>query len=168
MHVRWGILALIVCLAAFALTQDKPATDKDKPTGAVAQAAAASGYAYIHVYRARRYMGSALSPTIVVDSKPAVRIGNGRRATLKLTPGAHTITSDDKSSAIEAEFKAGQHYYIRIDEKEGFWKGHGQLTMVMPEQGGAEYKKQKPAEADRRLDKEVIDEAATDGEAGNS
>jgi len=54
--------------------------------------------------------------------------------------------------------KSGQDYYIRVDEEAGFWKGHGKLTMLMPEQGSAEYKLQKPVEGDRRLAKEMIED----------
>jgi hypothetical protein len=45
---------------------------------------------------------------------------------------------------------------VRIDEATGFWKGHGRLTLVLPEQGTAEYKLQKPIEEDRKIEKEMI------------
>lgn len=89
-----------------------------------------------------------------------VRIGNGRRASIKLTPGTHTVRSDDKSSAITIDAKAGQNYYVRVDEQAGFWKGHGKLTMLQPEQGGPEYKMQKPVEEDRKAAKEMIEAEA--------
>lgn len=60
-------------------------------------------------------------------------------------------------SAISIDAKAGQDYYVRIDEQAGFWKGHGKLTLVMPEQGSAEYKLQKPVEEDRKVAKELIE-----------
>ena len=44
-----------------------------------------------------------------------------------------------------------------MDEEPGFWKGHGKLTMLMPEQGAAEYKLQKPIEPDRRIAKEILE-----------
>jgi hypothetical protein len=122
-----------------------------------AQAAANPGIALLRVYRQRRYAGSGLAPSIFVDDKQVARIGNGRRCTIKLSPGSHTIRSDDKSSAITLDAKAGQEYYVRVDEETGFWKGHGKLTMILAEQGSAEYKLQKPVEEDRKFAKEMIE-----------
>jgi len=115
-----------------------------------------SKFGYLKVYRARRFTGSGLAPSIYVDEKQIVRVGNGRRCTIKLTPGEHKINSDDKSSAISLDVKAGAEYYIRVDEEPGFWKGHGKLTMLPTEQGTAEYKMQKPVEEDRIIDRELV------------
>lgn len=113
-------------------------------------------FAYVGVYRSRRYAGSALAPTIAVDGKQIVRIGNGRRCLFKITPGPHTINSDDKSSAISIDAKPGDVYFVRIDEEPGFWKGHGKLTLVASEQGSAEYKLEKNVEDDRIFAKDMI------------
>jgi hypothetical protein len=126
-----------------------------------AKAAPNTDNAHLRVYRARRFEGSALAPSIYVDDKQVARIGNGRRCSIKLTPGHHTIRSDDKSSAIELDAKGGAEYYIRVDEATGFWKGHGKLTMLLPEQGSAEYKLQKPVEDDRKFAKEMIEGDST-------
>ena len=115
-------------------------------------------YAHLHVYRARRYMGSGLAPSIEVDEKKVARIGNGRRFTARLSPGTHSIFSDDKSSAITLDAKAGQDYFIRVDEEPGFMKGHGKLTLLMPEQGKPEFLKQKPIEPDRRLAPDMLED----------
>lgn len=68
---------------------------------------------------------------------------NGRFFVVTLGPGKHTIRSNDKASGVEIEMKAGLDYYIRIDMQEGFWKGHGRLTLVLPEQGAFEVKNTK-------------------------
>lgn len=141
-----------------AATQDTaPATTTPpaQPTADESRSAGAS--AHLFVYRQHRYVGAALAPSIFVDDKQVVRIGNGRRASIRLTPGAHTIRSDDKSSAISIDVKAGQDYFVRIDEQTGFWKGHGRLTMLQPEQGKPEYKMQKPVEEDRKVAKDMIE-----------
>jgi len=115
-------------------------------------------FALLRVYRHRRYAGSALAPSIYVDEKQVARVGSGRRLTARLSPGSHSIRSDDKSSAISLDAKPGQEYFVRVDEAMGFWKGHGKLTMLMPEQGAAEYKLQKPIEPDRRIAKEMLED----------
>jgi len=115
-------------------------------------------FARLRVYRQRRYVGSGLAPSIYVDEKQVARVGNGRRVTIRLAPGPHSIHSDDKSSSISLDVKAGQEYYIRVDEETGFWKGHGKLTLMMPEQGAPEFKLQKSVEEDRKFAREMIEE----------
>ena len=114
--------------------------------------------AHLHVYRARRFTGSALAPSIYVDGHQIVRLGNGRRCTIKLMPGMHIIKSDDKSSAISLDAKSGQDYFVRIDEESGFWKGHGKLTLLLPDQGNPEYQLQKPVESERKITPELIED----------
>jgi uncharacterized protein DUF2846 len=133
------------------------AQDKSVPVESATKTASAVVPAHVYVYRQRRYAGSALAPSIFVDDKQVVRVGNGRRASIRVLPGPHTIRSDDKSSAISIEAKAGQDYFVRVDEETGFWKGHGKLTLIMPEQGSAEYKLQKPVEEDRKVAREMIE-----------
>jgi Protein of unknown function (DUF2846) len=157
---------LILAGAAFAQQPDSNPPAKDEaaqsppaqPPAAGQASPGSDALAHLRVYRARRYMGSALAPSIYVDDKQIVRIGNGRRASIKLTPGTHTIRSDDKSSAVSVEAKAGQDYFVRVDEETGFWKGHGKLTMLLPEQGRAEFQLQKPVEDERKVVKDMIEE----------
>jgi hypothetical protein len=160
-------LALVLCSALlcsatlFAQEQAPPANPNPPAPQATASPAAsaapaATDSALLHVYRQHRYAGSALAPSIYLDDKQIARVGSGRRVTIRLTPGSHTVRSDDKSSAISLDAKPGQDYYVRVDEETGFWKGHGKLTLLLPEQGAAEYKLQKPVEPDRRFNKELI------------
>ncbi len=154
---------VLVLSATVVAAQDQTTTPTNPPPQApAAQAqtppATAPEVARLRVYRQRRYVGSALAPSIAVDGRQVARVGNGRRVTIILTPGPHSIASDDKSSAISIDAKAGQDYYVRIDEQTGFWKGHGKLTMLLPEQGSAEFRLQKPIEADRKLVKEMIED----------
>lgn len=168
-------IALMFMSTAVALSQQPDQSSTSQSSSSNQQAAGASTtektaapapeFARLRVYRQRRYVGSALAPSIFVDEKQVARVGNGRRCSLKLTPGTHTIKSDDKSSAISIDAKAGQDYYIRVDEAAGFWKGHGKLTMLMPEQGSAEYKLQKPIEPDRRIAKDMLEEDVEDASA---
>jgi hypothetical protein len=143
---------ILAMVEASSISKTPVAAEPSKQTAGIPE------IAHLRVYRQRRYSGSALAPSIFVDDKQVARIGNGRRCSIKLSPGSHTIRSDDKSSAITLDAKAGQEYYVRIDEETGFWKGHGKLTMILAEQGSAEYKLQKPVEEDRKIAKEMIEE----------
>ena len=121
--------------------------------------------AHLRVYRQHRFSGSALAPSIYVDDVQVARMGNGRRCSIRLSLGAHTIRSDDKSSAISIEAKGGQEYFVRVDEETGFWKGHGKLTMLPIEQGGPEYKLQKPVEEDRKITRDMIEADTSEPES---
>jgi hypothetical protein len=161
------LIPLVMLLFAQSLFAQEPKTGDPKPVEQVAttqkastadstQAAASVGL--LHVYRHRRYVGSALAPSIYIDDNQVARVGNGRRFTAKLTPGIHGIRSDDKSSSVSLDVKPGQDYYIRIDEETGMWKGHGKLTFLQAEQGKPEYTLAKPIEPDRRLAKDMLQE----------
>ena len=156
------LFCALVLAATFAVAQDTTSATSNSATQTAATPSQATAEtnapAHLRVYRARRFAGSALAPSIVVDGKQVARVGNGRRVAIKLSPGTHSVSSDDKSSAVSIDAKAGQDYYIRVDEETGFWKGHGKLTLLMAEQGSAEYKMQKPVESDRKFAKEMIED----------
>lgn len=141
--------------AAQSASAQQAAASMPTPSSAQASISAADA-GCLRVYRQRRYAGSALAPSIYVDDAQIARVGNGRRVAIRLAPGPHTIRSDDKSSAISLDVKAGQDYFVRVEEATGFWKGHGKLTLVLPEQGSAEYKLEKPLEEDRKVAKDLI------------
>ena len=107
-------------------------------------------------------MGAALAPTIYVDDIRVARVGNARRVTIRLSPGPHAVHSDDKDSVIRFEAKAGQEYYIRIDEVPGKWKGHGMINLVMPEEGMPQFEHEQPVELDRRYAKDMIEKDSND------
>jgi hypothetical protein len=54
------------------------------------------------------------------------------------------------------DLKPGQEYYIRVEIATGFWKGHGRLTLVMPEQGAGELKQLKPVDKDMIVDHDLV------------
>lgn len=156
----------IPCLSAFSALQE-PGSSTTNPSGLASSSNASAppradvpgeNLAHLHVCRQHRYVGSALAPSIAIDGTQVARVGSGRRVTIRLKPGSHSISSDDKSSAITLDVKGGQDYYVRIDEETGFWKGHGRLTLILPEQGSPEYKLQKPIEPERAFQKEMIED----------
>jgi hypothetical protein len=157
-----GFLGAFILSATILAAQDQKSTsaaDTQPPTVSSASVIAPDAdVAHLYVYRARRYVGSALAPTITVDGNPVARVGSGRRVNIRLALGTHTIGSDDKSSVVTIDAKSGGAYYIRVDEETGFWKGHGKLTMLMPEQGSAEYKLQKAIEPERKLNLRMIED----------
>jgi hypothetical protein len=160
------LIAVVALLFAHPLFAQESKASDPKPveqtatmqnTSATVSTPAAAPVGLLHVYRQRRFVGSALAPSIYVDDQQVARVGNGRRFTAKLTPGTHAIRSDDKSSLVSLDVKPGQDYYIRIDEATGAWKGHGKLTLLQSEQGKPEYALVKPVEPERRLAKDMLE-----------
>jgi hypothetical protein len=122
-----------------------PNTKPDTTKPEISKSEPSSGArATLYVYRHRRYEGGALKPSVYVDDRELARMGNGNYFVARLNPGPHTIRSNDKSSGVEVKMKPGEEYYIRVDIQEGLWKGHGRLTLVLPEQGSYEVKQTKP------------------------
>jgi hypothetical protein len=161
------LMALVMVFVAHSLFAQEPKTadlksvEQDasaEKAHATNSAPAAASVGLLHVYRQRRFAGSALAPSIYVDDRQVARVGNGRRFTAKLTPGTHGIRSDDKSSFVSLDIKPDQDYYIRIDEETGAWKGHGKLTLLQAEQGKPEYALVKPVEPERRIAKDMLED----------
>ena len=126
-----ALLLLFIPATTMAEEQSKPSVDKVR----------------VNVYRYKQFMGKGLRPSIYYEERDVARLQSGRYVVLALAPGTHVFRSNDKQSQIDLDLKAGQEYYIRIDIATGFMKGHGRLTLVQPEQGAAELKQMKPADA---------------------
>jgi hypothetical protein len=135
----------------------KPASAADAPKSA----ASSSDSAHVRVYRPKLLPGSGFNPSIYVDDKEVFRLVNARRCSVRITPGPHTISSDDKSSRIQVDAKAGQEFYISVQELPGgFFKGRGKLTLVANEQGKPEYQLEKPLDDDKKVAKDMIEDDA--------
>jgi hypothetical protein len=104
------------------------------PVAAV-PSAAPDAQANIYFYRAKRFQGYALKPSVYVDDARVGTMHNGDSIKVPVAPGEHRLYSNDKSTGIELDAKAGQTYYVRIDIQVGAWKGHGAVTLVDPQQG---------------------------------
>ena len=98
--------------------------------------------ATIRFYRPHRFEGSALKPPLFVDDIDVAHLHNGDAVEVTVSAGSHRVNSNDKSTGIDLDAKAGQTYFIRVDIKTGAWKGHGAMTLVDPQQGKYEFSKQ--------------------------
>ena len=152
------LLILAFSTALFAPQQPAPATIQ---AGDQAQASKATvpapQIALLHVYRPSEFFGAALFPSIYVDGEQVARVGNGRRVTIKLTPGSHSIKSDDKGSAITLDARAGEDYFVRLEEVQAIPKAKGKVTLMPPEQGTHEYDLQRPIEESRVVAPNMVD-----------
>jgi len=136
-----------------------PSNKTAAPADAPKTAASSSDSAHVRIYRPKLLPGSGFNPSIFVDDKEVFRLVNARRCSVRVGPGPHTITSDDKSSKIQIDAKGGQEFYISVQELPGgFLKGRGKLTLMSNEQGKPEYQLEKPLDEDKKVAKEMIEE----------
>jgi hypothetical protein len=144
-------------ILAMVQASGKPA-DPPAAGGTANAAASSSDSAHIRVYRPHLVPGSGINPPILIDDKVVAKLGNAKRFSVKVSPGPHTIKSDDKTSEITIDAKDGQEFYVSVQEIPGrFPKLKGKLTLVLIEQGRGEYRLTKPLEEDRKIEKDMIE-----------
>ena len=82
-------------------------------------------------FREAHFTGSALKPSIYVDSKEADRLANGRWFSVHAEPGKHELQSSAKNQpATVIETKAGETTYVQMVVVTGNWRGGGRLLQV--------------------------------------
>lgn len=111
----------------------QPAAPAEQP--AAPGASASDSPATVIFYRPKRFQGSALHPSVFVDDSAVGNMHNGDSLKFSVKPGNHRVYSTDKSTGIDLTVKPGETYYVRVDILVGFWKGHGGVTLVDPQQG---------------------------------
>lgn len=110
----------------------------------------------IYFYRIKQFAGSSLEPSVYCDEKELARMDNGRYFGVTLAPGKHVCRMGDKQTGFEIDVKGDQTYYAKVSIEAGFWKGHGRLTLIQPEQGGFELKKVKLLGASKVRNRELV------------
>jgi len=123
---------LFLLLPAATWAQDQKAAPAATPKAAT-----------ICFYRPHRFEGAALKPPIIVDQVDVAQLHNGDAIQVTVNPGSHKLHSNDKSTGIELDAKPGLTYFVRVDIKTGGWKGHGQVTLIDPQEGKYEFSQQK-------------------------
>lgn len=104
-------------------------------------AAVSKSMATVIIYRESNFAGGALRPTVMLDGKDFVNVGNGRVFVGAFRPGHYVFQMDDKKSGTELNLKPGQTVFMKVEIVPGFWKGGGRMTQVASEQGGFEAKR---------------------------
>ena len=159
------VLLATVLIAACSSSSPQPAAPASTPPPAAAAAPAApsaesaptpaemADLATVFIYRPKAFMGMALRPTVMVDGKDLVNIGNGRLYTGHFKPGKYLFQMDDKKSGAELELKPGDKIYFQVEIVPGFWKGGGKMMLIDPKQGEYEIKQLQPVPAAEVEDK---------------
>ncbi|WP_175414813.1 DUF2846 domain-containing protein [Nibricoccus aquaticus] len=136
-----GLLAILSSIF-FSGCASSPGVKADNPAViAKLDAVPRDQKALLVIYRESNFVGGALRPTVMIDGKDLVNIGNGRVFIAALNPGKYAIEMDDKKSGAELDLKAGDSAFFKTEIVPGMWKGGGRLLKVLPEQGLFEAKK---------------------------
>lgn len=99
------------------------------------------------IYREGRAFAALLSPTVIVNGKDLVNIGNGTVFVGTFQPGHYVFESNDKNSGTEVDLRPGSSLFIKLEIVPGVFKGNGRLLQVAPEQGAFEAKRLEPVKA---------------------
>lgn len=132
-----------------------PAVARDDQTYAVLHAsepALAAGWGRIYFYREGGFAGAAVQPTIFINGESAGgRSKPGDYYYLDVPAGSYEISTEtEKKEAVSLNVAAGASMYIRIDITMGFFIGHGQPSIIDPQQAVKEI-----AECDYRAPKSI-------------
>ena len=104
------------------------------------------------VYRQSKYVGSALKPSIYIDSNEATRLKNGRYVSLQVAAGKHNFESSMKNTApLEVEVKPNETVYLEMVILPGNWRGGGRLIPVGADEAKAALLKLKPADGQQAI-----------------
>ncbi len=110
----------------------------------------------LYIYRPKKFVGSALEPSIFVDGTELARMDNGRFFVVKLAPGKHIVHMTDEKKGYELNMNAGHTYYFRVGIEAGMWKGGGKILLEDNDKAAAEVKKLKPLDAEKIKDKTMV------------
>ena len=110
----------------------------------------------LYIYRPKKFVGSALEPSIFVDGTELARMDNGRFFVVKLAPGKHIVHMTDQKKGYELNMTGGNTYYFRVGIEAGMWKGGGKILLEDQDKGSAEVKKLKPLDAEKIKDKTMV------------
>ena len=97
--------------------------------------------ATIVIYRPNNSLGAFITPTVMLNGKELINIGNGRVFVAAIAPSRYVVEMDNKKSGTEVTLKSGSSVYLKVEMVPGTWIGKGKLTQVAPEQGEFEAKK---------------------------
>jgi hypothetical protein len=161
-------IVLIYGSAGVCLSQDQP-PKTDKPTEPAAPASSypktnpvnvtqqdQSNKPLIYFYRLKAFVGWALEPLILCDSKEIAKMDNGSYFAVSLEPGKHACNISNNKSGFEVDIKAGESRYAKVTLEAGVWKGHGVITLMQPEQAAYEIKNLKLLGASKIRDHDLV------------
>ncbi|HEY1630410.1 MAG TPA: DUF2846 domain-containing protein [Rhizomicrobium sp.] len=111
------------------------AADTTYATLHAGEPAVAADSGRIYLYRESSMMGAVVQPDVYVDGQKVWVAKNGDYYYVDRPAGSHEVSTstDDKDDAVTVPLAAGQSVYVRIHIEMGFFAGHGQPSIMLPE-----------------------------------
>lgn len=125
-------MALLSMMITFSCASTSKATEDKSDAAKSFEKVADKGVVYL--YRPGRFVGAAASSQIKINGTDAGGTGPGTFFRWELTPGTYAFSAFTKESSkvIEVDVIAGEHYFIRQDERMGL--SSGRVTMVLEDE----------------------------------
>ena len=113
--------------------------------------AAESNPAILHVYRDVEKLNAHIyKMPVYLDGEKIAILPGERQGTLKIAPGAHTLSSKapvtafQRNDDLQINVESGQEYYVRGEIITGMMKVHWRFVQISSEQGKLDVQRLKP------------------------
>lgn len=166
-----SLLLLALLAATHQLSAQEPQQTPSQPAPQpaaqpTAQPAAQDEKATVFIYRTKKFVGSALEPSVFCDGVELGRMDNGRYIVLKLDPGEHRIHTTEEFKRVDLKLGRGERAFVRFRLEAGAMKGRGNVYLTNDEDAIKELKKLQPLDPkklkDRTLTVVEADKAAAE------
>ena len=134
----FSLLAIFLFFTSCASTSKADAEKSD----AAKSFTSAEGKGTVYLYRTGRAVGAAGSTQVRVNGQTAGGTGPSTFFKWDLKPGTYTFSAStaESSAVVEINAKAGEQYFIRLDDRMGIANGRVTLKKVSDDKGKKEVK----------------------------
>jgi hypothetical protein len=113
--------------------------------------------AHVVFYRVRRLMGRFIKPAVYCDDQEAAFMYGGHYFTAALSPGKHSLASDDQYTSVSLDAEPGQTYYVRVAlSKSEPMRATFKVEQVDNETAAKDLRRLKPAEASHITRRDMV------------
>lgn len=152
---RFILSCLLLAAAALHVSAQEAQQTPAKPAETAAQPAPQEEKATVFIYRTKKFVGSALEPSVFCDGIEIGRMDNGRYIVLKLDPGEHRIHTTEESKRVDLKLGRGEKAFVRFRIEPGAMKGRGNVYLTNDEDALKELKKLKPLDPQKLKDRTI-------------
>jgi hypothetical protein len=113
--------------------------------------------AHVVFYRVHRLMGRFIKPAVYCDDQEAAFMYGGHYFTAALSPGKHSLASDDQYTSVSLDAEAGQTYYVRVAlSRSEPMRATFKVEQVDSDTAANDLKRLKPAEASHITRRDIV------------
>ena len=140
-------LTVLLCIASLGFLVNCAGTSKasTEKSDAAKSFEASDGKGAVYLYRTGRMVGAGVATQVKVNGMDAGGMGPNTFFKWDLKPGTYTFSAftAESSKVVQLDVKAGEQYFIRLDDRMGISSGRVTLKTVSDSKGKSEIKKGK-------------------------